>query len=618
MKARLAGIASHVGMSDVFRLRGADVYAVLDVRCVVGEPAAQPRGDALLSSLRAGLPLPRNATDFPELIDELLLLATRPGFAHCMLLSADEQRRRLSTVGSTGYPATGVGAEIAWGAGVIGVAARERMPIRITHMARDYLYGSVVRDQCKAPGDVGLAREIPLPGLADSRSQLALPIVGDGRLPAVLYIESLVDGGIPQVDEEACAVPADQFADSWLRLSSLEQQAANDPADAAAKATVEGEPLLVSHDPSDHSVFIDNESLIKGVAGAVPWRMLGDFVGSQRVVFTNRELRRDPRLGLPEVADNLEARLVLLQRRLAERRPGGRAKGTMACAASAAARLRTMRRGGGPRVVGPRMPGIAPLQLLLHFRIGAFPEAAQILRDLDRNLARRQQVQQEWHAATRDAWRVGETEHLLQLDREHGCLADRVAELAAHAARYGDLRRREFVDGPRLRVIESCAQDAGEFAGVDFADAQLARRQHRQPFVHRLAERGVPEIGQAQFRAPRAQAAHACLPLAQRGSPRQALEPELADPVGQDRCGLGAALGLHGALIEDDAREASRALRLHRARLAIETQLPPRAEMSRVSLFEQCRVQRRCALDQAVPFVIANLGDGEPGFARQR
>ncbi len=322
MKAKLAGIASHVGMTDVYRLRGADVYAVLDVHCVVGEPAAQPRGDALLSSLRAGLPQLRNVADFTELIDLSLLLATRLGFAQCMLLSADEQRRRLFTVGSVGYPATGIGAEIAYGAGVIGVAARERVPIRITHMARDYLYGSVVREQLRAAGDPGLAREIPLPGLADSRSQLAMPIVGDGRLLAVLYVESPVDGGISQVDEEACAVLADQFADSWLRLSSLEQQVVDDPAEAAAKSAVEGEPLLVSHDPSDHSVFIDNEYLIKGVAGAVLWRMLGDFVGSQRVVFTNRELRRDPRLGLPEIADNLEARLVLLQRRLAERRPG--------------------------------------------------------------------------------------------------------------------------------------------------------------------------------------------------------------------------------------------------------------------------------------------------------
>jgi hypothetical protein len=37
MKAKLAGVASHVGMAEVFRLRGSDVYEVLAVE-QVGAP----------------------------------------------------------------------------------------------------------------------------------------------------------------------------------------------------------------------------------------------------------------------------------------------------------------------------------------------------------------------------------------------------------------------------------------------------------------------------------------------------------------------------------------------------------------------------------------------------
>jgi hypothetical protein len=52
---------------------------------------------------------------------------------------------------------------------------------------------------------------------------------------------------------------------------------------------------------------------------------------------------------------------------------------------STAARLGPVRGHGLPRIIRPGMPRIATLQFLSHFGVGAFPEAAQILGDLDRS-----------------------------------------------------------------------------------------------------------------------------------------------------------------------------------------------------------------------------------------
>lgn len=71
----------------------------------------------------------------------------------------------------------------------------------------------------------------------------------------------------------------------------------------------------------DHSVFIDNDYLIKGVAGSILWTLLNEHATSGRRDFCNLELRRDPHLPLPDFGDNLETRLILLQRSASRRCP---------------------------------------------------------------------------------------------------------------------------------------------------------------------------------------------------------------------------------------------------------------------------------------------------------
>lgn len=235
-----------------------------------------------------------------------------------MILILDPAGNRLYTVASLGYEDSGVGSEIALGQGVVGVAARERTPIRIGHATSEYAYGRAVREAALREG-LTLETEIPLPGLADSRSQLAVPIEAFGRLIGVLFADSDRDLRFSYDEEDALVSVAGQLGTAIHFLQQNAESAEPEAEGARTEGAGAGPPLLVRHFEENDSIFLGDDYLIKGVAGAILWALASDHAASGRTRFTNRELRLDPRIRLPDLSDNLEARLILLQKRLQER-----------------------------------------------------------------------------------------------------------------------------------------------------------------------------------------------------------------------------------------------------------------------------------------------------------
>jgi FOG: GAF domain len=316
MKARLAGVASQTGMSKVFKLRSSDIYRVLDIHCTEpAVPESSPMPANHMPALRACSARLAKCTDLSSLLDELLAgLAQHFDIDHAMVLMFDGANARLYTVASLGYAESGVGSEVALGAGVIGVAAGQQTPIRIAFLTGDYAYSRALRDSLGEDGE----KEIPFPGLAEPHSQLAVPIVAGGRLLGVLYVESEQKLRFTYEDEDALMALAGQIGFAMQLFEHNSEGGDEQPVVPALPAS--GAEVAVKLYPADNSVFVDGEYLIKGVAGTILWKLLSDHARG-RSEFSNRELRLDPSLRLPDISDNLEARLILLQRRLAERCP---------------------------------------------------------------------------------------------------------------------------------------------------------------------------------------------------------------------------------------------------------------------------------------------------------
>jgi GAF domain-containing protein len=132
-----------------------------------------------------------------EKLDTILeVLDDRFGLRHTMLLLPDPDQPRLQVFSSRGFGAVGIGAIVKFGEGIIGVVALRRKKLRLANISRARIYYSLMAD--KQP----TGPEVVLPGLPNVESQLALPLLVNDELIAVLSAESTDLNFFSPEDEE--------------------------------------------------------------------------------------------------------------------------------------------------------------------------------------------------------------------------------------------------------------------------------------------------------------------------------------------------------------------------------------------------------------------------------
>jgi GAF domain-containing protein len=291
MRANLDAIASQTGMGPAFRLRGLDVHRVL--RCTrvqrgSREPDRVETDDPLVPLEQFARRLERRTSyegATQEVIDALDDLF---GFRYAVLMAAEE---------------------IEPGAGLIGTAASRRRVIVTANLTRARAMAAAVNSD-DGPGG---SPELALVGLAGAQSAAAVPLVVGKDLLGVLYLESAEPSAFGGPTEGLLRIIG---AHAAAALAARRAPGVQKPQSAPAAS---GEPPIeLVYYQADDTVLCDSAYIVKGAPGRILWSMLKAHAASGRTDFSNRELRLDESLELPAGNDNLEARLLVLRRRLAD------------------------------------------------------------------------------------------------------------------------------------------------------------------------------------------------------------------------------------------------------------------------------------------------------------
>jgi adenylate cyclase len=323
MRTNLEAVASQTGMGHVFRLRGVDIHRVERCRLYLGANAEQvgERG-VERNTLRHLDEFVRRlalCTEYEDAVGTALLaLDDLLGFDHSILLAADERAGRLFAVGDHGYAQTWNGAEVGIGEGMVGIAAEHRQVVAVANLARNRSMRRGVERSLGREGERLPGEELPLPGLPGMRSAAAVPLIVHGVLTGVLYLESEREGRFGPHNERLLRILGAHVSTTLAACARERPGADAERGAAAPPPSADGPTVTATYYQADDSLFIDDEYLVKGVPARILWRLLRENAADGRTEFTNRELRLDESLGLPAGADNLEARLLVLRRRLGE------------------------------------------------------------------------------------------------------------------------------------------------------------------------------------------------------------------------------------------------------------------------------------------------------------
>ena len=215
-------------------------------------------------------------------------------FHHANILLLEPDNKTLRVIASRGYENQAIGGRVQIGTGVIGMVAQKRRVMHVNNLGQQRAYAAAQRREMERSGrQAQLGEAIPVPGLPNAESQIAIPLLIRDDLIGVFSIESPVSRSFGDHERDLVSIVANQIASAIHNARLYEQRrlaaAALQEANASLEARVAERTAALERELRvAQTLLSEARSRVEGplLGDSVPVRALRDAIARQASVTT--------------------------------------------------------------------------------------------------------------------------------------------------------------------------------------------------------------------------------------------------------------------------------------------------------------------------------------------
>ena len=159
---------------------------------------------------------------------------------HAIILLLEPDGETLQVVASRGYENQAIGGRVRVGIGAVGIVAQKRKMMQLGNLGQQRAYASAQRRQMMKAGRASeIGDVVPVPGLPNAESQIAIPLLIRDELVGVFSIESPIRQAFDAHDRSLVTIVANQIASAIRNAQLYDERRRAADALQAANASLE-------------------------------------------------------------------------------------------------------------------------------------------------------------------------------------------------------------------------------------------------------------------------------------------------------------------------------------------------------------------------------------------